>query len=311
MRIMIILRFTSGLGNQMFQYAFYTYLRKKYPSEKVLADLTWFQWNRAHQGFELRKLFGRPDNAGFHLEPASKCQVYRLSGKVPQRNGFDRVVNRLTRLVAGGYFQRIHYYETGRESENTLKDRIDHIPAGKNAYITGYFLKEEYYKENLPELREALSFDLRRLSPENAELLREMESRESVSVHVRRGDYLNPGYTENFINLGKDYYRKAVELIRERVENPLFFLFSDDKDFLKEAFDWLPDKRIVTGNTGANSYLDMALMSRCKHNITANSTFSEWAGLLNSYEKAIIIYPKAYLKDKDSDIKTIPGWVRI
>ena len=59
---MIILRFTSGLGNQMFQYAFYTYLRKKYPETEVLADTTWYKWNKAHQGFELRRLFERDTN---------------------------------------------------------------------------------------------------------------------------------------------------------------------------------------------------------------------------------------------------------
>ncbi len=308
---MILIRFTSGLGNQMFQYAFYTYIRKKYPRERVRADLSWFTWNRAHQGFELRKLFLRKDNPAFQLEEAALPEIYRCSGLLPQKNEFLRFLNRGTRLVAGKYFSSIHYSETGQETENVLRETADHLKAGKDAYFTGYFLKECWYRDNLSELKRALSFDFSGLDPENEELLREIEGSESVSIHVRRGDYLNPGYTENFINLPMEYYEKAVELVREKTKNPVFYLFSDDKDYIQEAFRWLPDCRVVTGNSGERSWLDMALMSRCRHNITANSTFSEWAGLLNPHEDALVVYPKAYLKNKDSDIKTIPGWVRL
>ena len=138
-----------------------------------------------------------------------------------------------------------------------------------------------------------------------------MSSSPSVSIHVRRGDYLNKGYTEVFINLGMDYYKKGVEVLREKIEDPVFYIFSDDKEYINSAFDWLPDKKIVDNNTGEKSYIDMLLMSKSKGLITANSTFSEWAGLLNGREDSIIIYPREYLKEKDSDVRTIPGWIRI
>ncbi len=308
---MIILRFTSGLGNQMFQYAFYTYLRRKYPSERVLADISWFTWNHAHQGFELAKLFERDENKAFRLERANTFETWCCSGAVPQKNVLMRVFNRITRLCAGSHFENIHYYETGRENENTLKERIDNLPEGKNAYITGYFLEEEYYKDNLGDIRKAFTFDLSDIGEENEELLREIDKESSVAIHVRRGDYLAPGYTENFINLGMDYYRRAVERVKETVSNPRFFVFSDDKEYIQTAFSWLDNVTVVNGNTGSRSYLDMALMSRCRSLITANSTFSEWAGLLNGRPDALVIYPKAYLKDHDSNIWTIPGWERV
>ena len=310
---MYIQRFTSGLGNQMFQYAFYTYLRKKYPSERVLADVSWYSWNDAHQGFELERLFKREDNPDFVFEKATAFETYCCSGTVPQTGKAAYLFNRVTRLCAGKHFEKNRLSETGREKENVLKDRIDDLPPGRNIYITGYFLDEAYYKDDLDEIRSALSFSEKAqdIGEENAGLLSEISECNSVSIHVRRGDYLNKGYTEAFINLGMDYYKKAVEKACESFPDTRFYIFSDDKDFINTAFDWLPDKMPVTDNTGEKSYIDMLLMSKSRCLITANSTFSEWAGLLDVRDGGMVIYPREYLKEKDSDIHTLPGWVRI
>ena len=114
-----------------------------------------------------------------------------------------------------------------------------------------------------------------------------------------------------FVSLGRDYYEKAVDYIKEKVENPRFFIFSDDVDFVNKEFDWLSDKCIVTGNEGDESYRDMQLMSLCKHNITANSTFSQWGALLNKNKDHITVYPGAYLKDRDNEVKNFEGWIRL
>ena len=309
---MIVLRFTGGLGNQMFQYALYRYLKKRYPGETVKADISWYSWNTAHQGFELLKLFKRENNPAFELEEAGLGEIFRVSGRLPQKNEAVRYFNRLVRLFAGRRFEEKHIFEDGHEhSHEELRRRIDNILTGRDAYITGYFLDEVYYRDSLEELRGCFTFDTEKVSAENKALLAQIESCEAVSIHVRRGDYLSKTYSDTFKVLSETYYREAVEYIRERVTAPRFFIFSDDTAYAKEAFDYLENKVVVTGNTGENSYLDMLLMSRCKYNITANSTFSEWAGLLNSFKKAIIIYPREYLSDKDSEIKTIDGWVRL
>lgn len=308
---MIVLRFTSGLGNQMFQYSFYSYLKKRYPKAEVLADISWYEWNSAHQGFELEKLFKRDDNPDFIFEKAGHFKAWQASGTFPQTSEAVRYINRITRLFAGKHFERQRLSETGREDENVLKERIDNLDPAKNTYITGYFLKEDYYADNLSELRKAFSFDISNIGEDNRRLLDEIRTCNSVSVHVRRGDYLTSGKAQGFLSLDMDYYRKAVEFIKERVKDPVFYLFSDDADFLRKNFSWLENTRIVSGNDGDRSYIDMLLMSRCCHNITANSTFSEWAGLLNADKDALVIYPKAYIQDKDSDIKHINGWHRI
>ncbi len=309
---MIILRFTGGLGNQMFQYALYRYLKRKYPGEKVKADTSWYSWNTAHQGFELVNLFKREDNPCFELDEASVGEVFRVSGRLPQKNEFIRYINRLVRLFSEKKYEAKHIYEDGHEhSHEALRERIDGILPGEDVYITGYFLDEVYYRASLDELRSCFQFDENALSERNRELLEEIASCNSVSLHIRRGDYLSKTYSDTFKSLSDSYYNKAIGYIKERTENPRFFIFSDDAEFAVQAFGEMDNKQVVTWNTGKDSYWDMYLMSRCRHNITANSTFSEWAGLLNGSSEAMIIYPVEYLSDKDSEIKTLPGWVRL
>lgn len=309
---MIVLRFTGGLGNQMFQYALYRYLKRKYPHETVKADTTWYSWNTAHQGFELAKLFKRADNPEFELDEAGVAEVFRVSGRLPQKNEFIRYINRFVKLFAGRRYEDKHIFEDGHEhSHEKLRHRIDNIPRGQDAYITGYFLDEVYYKDYMDELRRCFTFDIKNISKENRVMLQEIEESNSVSIHIRRGDYLSKTYSSTFRLLPETYYKAAIDYIENRLEGAKYFIFSDDTDFAATAFEYIQNKRIVDINHGADSFMDMFLMSRCKCNITANSTFSEWAGLLNGKSDAIIIYPKEYLADKDSEIKTLSGWIRI
>ncbi len=309
---MFIVRFTSGLGNQMYQYAFYRYLLENRPGDEVLCDVSWFEWNRAHQGFELEKLFKRPDNPYFVFRRASEGQIWRLGGMLPQKGRLSTLANRVRRLVDGGRIEKRRISESGREGQDTVKERIDGLKPGEDAYFTGYFDRQVFFGNNLRSLKKAFSFPTGDLGEENKRLLREISSPSSVSIHVRRGDYLNKGYTEAFIKLSMDYYREAVETALKVVRNPRFYLFSDDKDYIKEAFSWLKyDWTAVDINSADMSWADMFLMSRCRVNITANSTFSAWAGLLNPSPEAVVIYPARYMKEKDSEIITLPGWVRI
>ena len=126
-----------------------------------------------------------------------------------------------------------------------------------------------------------------------------IQSTESVSIHVRRGDYLDPIYEGKFDLLRDDYYRAAVARMKEIYEKPHFFIFSDDKDFIKEAFDWIPaeERTIVNGNTGSDSWKDMYLMSNFEHAIIANSTFSWWAAWLNLNPNKLVFVPSPWHQD--------------
>ncbi len=296
---MIVLQISSGLGNQMFQYAFFRLLKKHHPEVKVKADLTWFSWNDAHQGYELKKLFG------INLPEAGPWEIAVTSGQFPHTVFGYRYINRVLRIFDQGYI------DSHCVDEMPLKDMIS-FDTRRNLYLTGYYISEAYYKDDLDEIRRDFAFSAEETSSSSV-MAHHIQSVEAVSIHVRRGDYLDPVYEGKFDLLGEEYYRSATARMREIYKNPHFFIFSDDKEFIKTAFDWMPadDRTIVTGNTGADSWRDMYLMSICRGNILANSTFSTWGALLGDPEGRHVIYPSAYILGTDSEIKTINGWERL
>ncbi|NBH81584.1 alpha-1,2-fucosyltransferase [bacterium C-53] len=316
---MIIVRFTSGLGNQMFQYSLYALLRDRFPETEVKADVTWFRTNSEHQGYELKRIFGRADNPLFHLDEASAVDILCVRGTIPcmisgknakKAENILYYPNRILRLFTEKHFEKYRIEQTGFEDNEEIYRKIETINPRKNWYITGFFIEEVYYRDRIAKLRRELLFD-QGGGDAFQRMLHEIRSTNSVSIHVRRGDYLAEKYRNSFLCLSDEYYKKAVEYICERVKDPVFYVFSDDTEYVQKAFTWLSDYRVVEGNTGKDSYRDMQLMSECHHNILANSTFSVWGALLNDSEDAIVVYPKAYMREKDSEIKTIRGWVRI
>lgn len=296
---MIVQQINSGLGNQMFQYVFFRLLTKYHPEVRVRADLTWFEWNDAHQGYELEKLFG------IKLPEATAGEIAVTSGQFPHTIPFHRYINRALRI----FDQK--YIDSHCRDEISLKEMINY-DTRKHLYLTGYYISEVFYRDHLDDIRKEFAFPKDEVLSSSV-MTHHIQSTESVSIHVRRGDYLDPIYEGKFDLLRDDYYRAAVARMKEIYEKPHFFIFSDDKDFIKEAFDWIPaeERTIVNGNTGSDSWKDMYLMSICRGNILANSTFSTWGALLGKPEGRRVIYPRAYISGRDSEIKTIEGWERL
>ena len=227
----------------MFQYNLYSLLRKKYPDTKVKADVTWFYTDDEHHGFELRRIFENVPGSSFLLEEATTREIYTVSGQIPTcvKGVFARPVKYLLGPV------NRHLRETGKCEKcgitfDHLKQKIYpemvlDLDPGKNYYIFGYFIEEAYYKDRIDILKKELVFPA--LSGENARIAEQMKTKESVSVHVRRGDYLSKTYSDMFLCLGRDYYEAAVNIIREHMNSPHFYIFSEDADYVEKAFDWL------------------------------------------------------------------------
>ena len=347
---MLTVRLSSGLGNQMFQYSFCLLLKKLYPKASVKADLTWFYANNDHHGYELQRIFGK--NGSFDLEEASFGELLRTTGLIPGRfmpkdmlackNGRE-YHGRFSEKQAA-FFEELRRYPNRVLREFTLKKRLPYMidkggvgPASvlgrevlnnddiykqvtsldisKDYYFTGFWISERYFGKVLSEARRDFAFPQAQ-DEENKSLIKEIAERpgRSVSLHVRRGDYLTV-YKDQFRVLSREYYEKAVKLILERTGLDMgelkFYIFSDDSDFVMREFDFLENKRVVTHNRGMESFRDMQLMSLCTHNIIANSTFSQWAALLNKNEGQLTVYPKAYLKDQDNEEKTLKGWIML
>ena len=145
------------------------------------------------------------------------------------------------------------------------------------------------------------------------EILNEIENSNSISIHIRRGDYMSP---ENYNMYGciatPTYYKKAIKVIEEKVENPTFFVFSNDMDWVKKNIQINSRVFYIDINSGNGSYKDMQLMSNCKHNIIANSSFSWWGAWLNENKNKIVIAPKKWINREDVDSDKIElfceGW---
>ncbi|MBR6159012.1 MAG: alpha-1,2-fucosyltransferase [Lachnospiraceae bacterium] len=312
---MIIVRFTSGLGNQMFQYNMYSQLREMYPGTQVKADVTWFYTQDEHHGFELRRIFENVPGSEFFLEEATTSEIYSVSGQIP--TPVKGVLAKPLKFLLGPVNRKLREAGKIERSGITLDsfqsdigpDMIRNLDVSRNCYIFGFFIEEDFYKQRISALKRQFVFPP--MTGENARLSREMEETNSVSVHVRRGDYLSQTYSGRFLCLERDYYEPAVSVIREHLDAPKFYIFSEDADYVREAFSWLEDKTIVDINSGNDSFRDMQLMTKCKANIIANSTFSQWASILNENEDHITVYPAKYMADEDTEVRTLPGWIRI
>ncbi|MBO4265631.1 MAG: alpha-1,2-fucosyltransferase [Lachnospiraceae bacterium] len=312
---MIIVRFTSGLGNQMFQYNLYSLLKEKYPQATVKADTRWFYTQDEHHGFELRRIFENVDGSGFSLEEATIREIFDTTGQIatPVKGALAPTIKHLLgpvnrKLREHGVPQKKGVVFDQLESPIDPDDLFN-LDINKDYYIFGFFVEEIYYSNRVDALKKELVFPL--LSGENEKLAGKMRRENSVSVHVRRGDYLSATYSDKFISLGMDYYRAAVDVIKEHITDPKFYIFSEDADYTRQAFEWLTDKTIVDINSGNDSYRDMQLMSMCKANIIANSTFSQWASILNENSEHITVYPAKYMADSDTEDRRMPGWIRI
>ena len=292
---MLISNIIGGLGNQMFQYAAVRALALK-KSQDLKVDLTDFSGDQVHHGFELNKLFN------CNAEIASQNDVSNILGwqaaKLAQRflKKPQLKLLRWKSFVVEPYY---HYWAGLNEIKN-------------NAYLFGYWQSEKYFTDYADKIREDFTFRLP-LSERNSDLANQISSVNSVSLHVRRGDYVT-NVKNAFIGVCPlSYYEQAIELINSRIESPVFFVFSDDMTWVKSNLKLDAKTFMVHHNIGSESYNDMRLMSLCKHNIIANSSFSWWGAWLNTNSTKIVIAPKKWFANDQFDTSDLLplGWIKI
>lgn len=287
---MIILGLDGGLGNQMFQYAFFLCLKKRYPSVFFLL----IECPLAFQKIRLRDLF--------ILSQLSRVQLFIL-----------KIIHKLLRFIIFRIIIKITPGQLRKISDDKRYDRDNRFPTGGITFVQGSFQRLCYVGEVEDKLR-----DLFRFPPLTDHCNRYYsgvaQSSNSIAIHIRRGDYLNTINSGIYVNISAtDFYRKAIRYIEENVENPVFFIFSNDMDWCKSNLEIKGRILYVDCNQGDNSWKDMQLMSICKHNIISNSTFSWWAAWLNANKSKIVIVPdKWFITRKTEDIIDIPDdWIRI
>lgn len=290
---MIISQIIGGLGNQMFQYAAGRALSLRL-GQPLRLDIAGFDGYGLHQGFELQRVFNCPAETateanvrsilGWQFSPAIRRVLTRPGMVAFRREGF----------VVEPHF---HYWP-----------EINHVP--RDCYLAGYWQSEQYFREAASVIHADFTFKSLPVN-RNAELAEQIGQVNAVSLHVRRGDYVNNPKT-NVVHgvCSLDYYRDAVQHVSSRVENPYFFIFSDDMAWVKERLKMDLPCQYVDHNCGADSYNDMRLMSLCRHHIIANSSFSWWGAWLNRNPDKIVVAPKKWFANDKNISDLFPaGWV--
>lgn len=282
----------NGLGNQMSQYAFYLQKKEIDPSTQFIT------FCNDHNGVELERVFNI--NCKPSTEQKRLYYIFRLL--LTERGGFiKKVINSLI-----GRFR----YKIVRENFNYNFRKEFLQPSKGITFYFGGWHTDQYFIEVREEVLTKFKFN-EPIDSENKKLVQEILKTNSVSVHIRRGDYLTVDNLDLFGDVcTKAYYEKAIEWITQETKDPHFFVFSNDMKWVKENLS-IKNVTYVTQNTGIDSWKDMYLMTHCKHNIIANSTFSWWGAWLNQHEKNIVICPTRFLKnDKSTDVYP-ESWIKI
>jgi hypothetical protein len=280
---MYIVSIFGGLASQMNQFAFIEALKKRYPNVDIkMAIASDWEATPEHNGYELDRVFGiQKDTA--NISQIAKLADFSLFGGI--RGKIDNFIIKAKKSLKIYKSNQI----TVMDPTISMPSLLEYDP-NKDWFFWSNFPIEQSYSLVLDEIDTLFCFKPT-LSNDNAEILNKIIESNSVSLHVRHGDYKKLGYP--ILNI--QYYIDAVKFMNEKVDNPHYFIFSDDTEYLQKNFDFIKNKTIINNNIGLNSYVDMQLMSNCKHNIIANSGFSFCGALLNNNKNKIVIAPGTHL----------------
>jgi hypothetical protein len=271
----IVVRMEGGLGNQMFQYA---------------AGLSLARRN----GVSLRL-----DLSAIRADPKRTFMLNEFG--IEGDDLFSRLCLALWRMGRTRFVEPYFQYCENFESQ----------PG--NLYLEGYWQSPRYFPDLHSELQK-LFVPAEPASVGMLALLRAMEDSDSVGIHVRRGDYVQDPATNAFHGVcGQDYYRAALQVMQQRVPDARLFVFTDDPEWVVAELDLGVPFKLVSGRAEMNTTQEWWLMSRCKHQVIANSSFSWWAAWLGEQQGKVAVAPKRWFADETIDTcDLIPQeWLRL
>lgn len=301
---MKIVNIIGGLGNQMFQYAFAVAWKARNPEEKIYVDTqhyknafikTYKGNNFYHNGYEIDRVFPFAS-----IKSAKICDLLKISYYIP--NYF------LARAVRRYFPKRNSEYVAYNYPYKFLPD-VFHVKG--DCYFDGYWMSPLYFDDYRNEILKEFTFrpfD----TQENKKLEMLLLSNHSVTIHIRRGDYVGSSNLGGICSL--DYYRKAICKARKVISKPVFFVFSNDQTWclenLKNEFSDA-EVHFIAHNRGEESYRDMQLMSIARCNILANSSFSWWGAYLNQRRDHVTFCPSKWHNSMECEDHYVKGWIKI
>lgn len=277
---MLVLQYVGGLGNQLFEYAYYRALVES--GKKIRLDYSFF----VEKGW------------------AYKINLFPNVKGIRKKNSRSRIYFYLCGMYRK--FCRI-FHKVYQENINDPFDR-DALSVS-SGLVTGYFQNYTYFENISNKIRTELQF------PEGekklADYIKKVDKEIYVSIHVRRKDYLDLSEIYGGI-CNKEYYKNAVDYILKKETNVKFLIFSDDSEWVKKNMD-IPNSTCFSSEDFNNydDWYDMCLMSHCKHNIIANSSFSWWGAWLNNNPEKIVICPSRWDNLHPNREIACVGWIKM
>lgn len=294
---MIIVKLVGGLGNQMFQYAIGKHLSIHHKT--ILKIDKGILGNEFQKGVTPRKLDLQLLNTEINLASADEIESFTRLNR-------NRYVRGLMRYFPS-FFKKAFISESGYGFHANFL----HFPV--DTYLLGFWHCSKYFSS----IRETLIKEFTpksAVSENNNTYLNKIKESNSLGIHIRRGDYIsNPSASKYHGVLDSSYYYEGVQLISSKQPNLHIFVFSDDAHWVIHNLQFNFPTTYVQNNNDDQSVFDFYLMSQCKHQIIANSTFSWWAAWLNQHIDKMVIAPKKWLSDKKQTWSSVypEDWILI
>lgn len=294
---MIYVRLMGGLGNQMFQYAFGRAVSIE-THVPLRLDISFFDHQPNDPNFTKRS---------FELDLVSISSDLivnkrLLSERFSESSLLSKVIRRFEKL------------KILRENGFQFQKELCQLSPQSDHLVIGYFQSEKYFSTHRKQILADFSVPAEKLSMPSRAALDQISRSQSVSVHVRRGDYVSSQVSQAFHGTcDLAYYRECLRQIGIRVKDPRFFIFSDDIEWCRKNLPSEYNYEWIDFNKGRDSYQDLILMKSCHHNVIANSSFSWWAAWLNENPEKFVLAPQKWFANSTVNTQDIlpPSWIRI
>jgi hypothetical protein len=286
---MIYVNITGGLGNQLFQYAFARRIQKD-TGERICLNI-----------YELEKYDNKRSFCLDKYKLINNTIVSRT--KLPWYVHRRSICSKLLRRISPQMFYLFGKLKNSYIWYQSYRNEIFPVSSKKDIYIGGYWQDPIYSMPAIGEIRKDLEIN-EKLSEHIYELVQEINANISVCVHIRRGDYIGSPYEV----CTKEYYLNAINEVKKSDPNAIFYIFSDDPQWVKNN---MPDEQCIRIQENNEAYIDLFVMSKCKHFIISNSTFSWWAQYLGNYDKKKVYAPQIWHKEYDCNNLYLCNWIVI
>ncbi|AYJ79899.1 hypothetical protein AN286_06915 [Aliarcobacter cryaerophilus ATCC 43158] len=275
---MIIVKLIGGLTSQMHKYALGKVLALKH-NVPLKLDLSWFDDKE------------KTDTAWpYQLEFYGIKEDIATPEEIKKLKGSDRYCTFARRVKH--YLGLDIYKKTYINTSFLSVDEFNNLES--EIYLEGEWIGFQYLENYKDTIKKLFTYPIK-LNDNINFIKKDIQSVNSVFLHIRRGDFLShPGAAKFHSVCGLDYYSKALEIVKSKVDEPSLYIFSDDIKWAKENLKFDINMKFMDGN---NNYEDLLLMSTCKHSIIANSGFSSWGAWLNKNKNKVVIAPEKWVQD--------------